>query len=134
MAFSCLLVFDLTVFVLTLARSIKLWTHKEPFLKLLFIDGAIMSYGPFVELIEIILGLLYYGYSATQLFWETPLADRLCSVILNLNLANVIILFVRHLLPALCPIALSPFSLLHLQVTNVNPFQTYTFSLKLTKR
>ncbi|KAF8500192.1 hypothetical protein F5888DRAFT_1632981 [Russula emetica] len=78
-AFSGLLVFDFTVFVLTMARSIKLWTHKEPFLKRIFIDG-----------------LLYYGYSAAQLFWEAPLADRLCSVIWNLNLVNVIILFVTN--------------------------------------
>jgi hypothetical protein len=55
------------------------------------------------------LGLLYYGYSAAQLFWEAPLADRLCSVIWNLNLVNVIVLFVRHFLPTLYPIALSPF-------------------------
>jgi len=40
-AFSGLLVVDFTVFVLTMARSIKLWTHKEPFLKLLFIDGLL---------------------------------------------------------------------------------------------
>jgi len=60
-AFSGLLVFDFTVFVLTMARSIKLWTHKEPFLKRIFIDG-----------------LLYYG------------------VIWNLNLVNVIILFVTN--------------------------------------
>ncbi|KAI0284581.1 hypothetical protein BGY98DRAFT_523784 [Russula aff. rugulosa BPL654] len=60
-AFSGLLVFDLTVFVLTMARSIKLWTHKEPFLKRIFIDG-----------------LLYYG------------------VIWNLNLVNVIVLFVTN--------------------------------------
>ena len=109
-AFSGLLVFDFTVFVLTLVRSIKLWTHKEPFLKQLFIDGAFMSYGLSVELTSRDhLGLLYYGYSAAELFWKAPLANRLCSVIWNLNLVNVIILLVRHFLPALFPIALSPF-------------------------
>jgi hypothetical protein len=110
LGFSALLVFDFTVFVLTMARSIKLWTQKEPFLKRLFIDGAFMSYGLFIQLTSRDhLGLLYYRYSAARLFWEAPLADRLCSVIWNLNLANVIVLFVRHFLPALCPIALSPF-------------------------
>jgi len=109
-AFSSLLVFDFTVFVLTMARSIKLWTHNEPFLKRLFIDGAFMSYGLFVELTSRDhLGLLYYGYSAAQLFWEVLLADRLCSVIWNLNLVNVVVLLVRHVLPALFPISLSPF-------------------------
>lgn len=109
-AFSGLLIFDFTVFVLTMARSIKLWTHKEPFLKRLFIDGAFMSYGLSVELTSRDhLGLLYYRYSAAQLFWEAPLADRLCSVIWNLNLVNVTVLLVRHFLPALFPIALSPF-------------------------
>jgi hypothetical protein len=108
--FSCLLVFDFTVFVLTMARSIKLWKQKkEPFLRRLFIDGASMSYGLFVELTSREhLGLLYYGYSIAQPVWETPLADRLCSVIWNLNLVNVIVLFVRHFLSALSPIALSP--------------------------
>jgi len=57
-AFSGLLVFDFTVFILTMTRSIKLRTHKEPFLKRLFIDG-----------------ILYY------------------SVICNLNLVNVLVLF-----------------------------------------
>ena len=109
-AFSGLLVFDFTGFVLTMARSIKLWTHKEPFLKRLFIDGLFMSYALFVELISRDhLGLLYYGYSTAQLFWEAPLADRLCSVIWNLNLVNVIVLFVRHYLLALSLVALSPF-------------------------
>jgi hypothetical protein len=108
-AFSGLLIFDFTVFVLTMARSIKLWMHKEPFLKRLFIDGAFTSHGVFVELMSRdFLGLLYYRYSGTQL-WEAPLADRLCSVIWNLNLVNVIVLFVRHFLSALFPIALSPF-------------------------
>jgi hypothetical protein len=111
-AFAGLLIFDFTVFVLTIARSIKLWTHsdKEPFLKRLFIDGALMSYRIFVVLISRDhLGFLYYRYPATQLFWEVPFADRLCSVICNVNLVNVIVLFVRHFLPALSPIALSPF-------------------------
>jgi hypothetical protein len=40
MAFSGLLVFDFTVFLLTMGRSIKLWTRTEPFLHRLFIDGA----------------------------------------------------------------------------------------------
>ena len=76
MAFSGLLVIDFTVFVLTMARSIKLWTHNEPFLKLLFIDGAFVSYGLFVELTSRdLLGLLYYRYSAAHQFWEAPLTD-----------------------------------------------------------
>jgi hypothetical protein len=40
MAFSGLLVLDFTVFVLTIARSIRLWKRSEPFLHHLFIDGA----------------------------------------------------------------------------------------------
>jgi len=40
-AFSCLLVFDLTVFILTVARSIKLWSRKEPFLRRVLMDGLI---------------------------------------------------------------------------------------------
>jgi hypothetical protein len=123
-AFSGLLVFDFTIFVLTMARSIKLRTHKEPFLKRLFIDGAFMSYGLFVELTSRdYLGLLYYGYSAAQQFWEAPLADRLCSVICNLNLVNVIVLFVRHFCLHFSPLFLARFALRRLQVTHVSPFK-----------
>ena len=69
-----------------------------------------MSYGLFVELTcRDNQGLLYYGYSAAQLFLEAPLANGLCSVICNLNLINVIIMFVRHSPPALHIIVLSPF-------------------------
>ncbi|KAH9962158.1 hypothetical protein BC827DRAFT_1130788, partial [Russula dissimulans] len=42
-AFSCLLVFDLTVFILTLARSIKLWSRKEPFLHRVLTDGTFLA-------------------------------------------------------------------------------------------
>jgi len=40
-AFSCLLVFDLTVFILTVARSIKLRSRKERFLHRVLMDGLI---------------------------------------------------------------------------------------------
>ncbi|KAH9992311.1 hypothetical protein BJV77DRAFT_1003007 [Russula vinacea] len=48
-------------FVLTMVRSMRLWTHKEPFLHRICIDG-----------------LLYYRYAIAQLFWEAPLANPLC--------------------------------------------------------
>jgi len=41
MAFSGLLVFDLTVFVLTIARSVRLWTRREPFLHRILFDGLL---------------------------------------------------------------------------------------------
>jgi hypothetical protein len=44
MAFSGLLVFDFTVFILTITRSFRLWNRREPFLHRLFIDGAFMTY------------------------------------------------------------------------------------------
>jgi len=47
-AFSGLLVFDFTIFVLTIARSLRLWTRREPFLHRIFFDG-----------------LLYYGVICT---------------------------------------------------------------------
>ena len=39
-AFSGLLVIDYTILILTIARSLRLWTRKEPFLHRLFIDSA----------------------------------------------------------------------------------------------
>ncbi|KAI0264628.1 hypothetical protein BC834DRAFT_970581 [Gloeopeniophorella convolvens] len=55
-AFVGLLVFDFTVFVLTVWRSIRLRTHNEPFLDRLFIDGF-MYYGVIwnLNLVNIIL-------------------------------------------------------------------------------
>jgi hypothetical protein len=41
MAFSGLLVFDFTVFVLTIARSLRLWRHREPFLHRIIFDGLL---------------------------------------------------------------------------------------------
>jgi len=69
MAYSGLLVVDLTVFVLTIARSIRLWTRSEPFLHRVFIDGAFMTLPQQLTSRHdvIILGLLYYGYSMQQL-------------------------------------------------------------------
>jgi len=43
-AFSGLLIFDLTVFILTVARSIRLWSRKEPFIHRVLTDG-LMYYG-----------------------------------------------------------------------------------------
>jgi len=42
-AFSGLLIFDLTIFILTVARSIKLWSRsrKEPFIHRVLVDGLI---------------------------------------------------------------------------------------------
>lgn len=69
MAYSGLLVVDFTVFVLTIARSIRLWTRSEPFLHRVFIDGAFMTLPHQLTSRHdvIILGLLYYGYSMQQL-------------------------------------------------------------------
>ncbi|KAI9508242.1 hypothetical protein F5148DRAFT_932007 [Russula earlei] len=43
-AFSGLLVFDFTVFVLTVASSIRIWTRREPFIHRLVMDG-LLYYG-----------------------------------------------------------------------------------------
>ena len=43
-AFSGLLLVDTTVLVLTVNRSIQLWTRKEPFLHRLLIDGMSMTH------------------------------------------------------------------------------------------
>jgi len=40
-AFSGLLVFDFTVFVLTIARSLRLWTRREPLLHRIIFDGLL---------------------------------------------------------------------------------------------
>lgn len=107
-AFLGLLIVDLTVFVLTIARSIRLWTRREPFLCRLFIDGAF--YDIPIPTDEPTLrdhaGLLYYGYVTAS--WEPPLADHTVSVIWNLNLANIIVLLVRHFLSSMCFIILMP--------------------------
>lgn len=52
MAYSGLLVVDFTVFVLTIARSIRLWTHSEPFLYRILFDGAFMTPIPINEPIK----------------------------------------------------------------------------------
>lgn len=57
------------------------------------------------------------------------MADRLYSVIWNLNLVNVIILFVRHFLSGLCPINLSPFCSAPPLGDRCKPLQTYKNSL-----
>jgi len=58
-AYMGLLIVDFTVFVLTIARSIRLWTHREPFLHRLFIDG-----------------FLYYG-----VIWNLNLANIIVLVV-----------------------------------------------------
>jgi len=59
MAYSGLLVVDFTVFVLTIARSIRLWTRSEPFLHRVFVDG-LLYYGVIcnLNLVNIILLLV----------------------------------------------------------------------------
>jgi hypothetical protein len=66
MAFSGFLVIDLTIFVLTIACSIRLWTRKEPFLHRLLIDGAFVTYTyhSTSRYYEITPGLFYYWYVA----------------------------------------------------------------------
>jgi hypothetical protein len=54
------------------------------------------------------LGLVYYRYAAAQLFWKRHWLTHSASVIWNLNLVNIIVLLVRHVLLALCSIALRP--------------------------
>jgi len=63
-AFSGLLVVDFTVFILTMGRSIKLWTRKEPFLHRLFVDG-----------------FLYYG-----IIWNFNLVNVLVLLFVNPNI------------------------------------------------
>jgi hypothetical protein len=58
-AYMGLLIVDFTVFVLTIARSVRLRTHSEPFLHRLFIDGAFITY---------LCHLISQHYDITQAF------------------------------------------------------------------
>jgi hypothetical protein len=58
-AYMGLLIVDFTVFILTIARSVRLWTHREPFLQRLFIDGAFITY---------LCHLMSQHYEITQAF------------------------------------------------------------------
>jgi len=95
-AFSGLLVLDFTVFVLTIARSIRLWTRQgrqEPFLKRIFFDS-----------------LLYYGvilnfnlFNVIVLLVITPridLSTPVFAVILSVVMVSRIMINLRD--PTLC--------------------------------
>jgi len=78
-AFSGLLVFDLTVFVLTMARSITLWTRKEPFLHRLFLDG-LLYYGVIWNLNLVNIVVLLTVNPAINL--STPVFTNVLSVVM----------------------------------------------------
>jgi hypothetical protein len=78
-AFSGLLVFDFTVFVLTMARSIRLWTQKEPFLHRIFIDGLVYySVIWNLNLVNIIVLLV----TNPDLDLSTPIFTNILSVVM----------------------------------------------------
>jgi len=103
--FSGLLVFDFTVFILTVARSLRLWNNREPFLRRLFIDGPFMTYSCHFTADVTISSRPSLLWVCTSSFWGSQPADHTVSVICSLNLLNIIVL-VRHFLDTLYSINL----------------------------
>jgi hypothetical protein len=97
-AYSGLLVVDFTVFVLTISRSIKLRSSKEPFLHRLFIDGtstthAFHSANRHYNIIR--FSVLWVW---RKLYWGERWTDLSVSVISSLNLVNIVLLVCQVLL------------------------------------
>jgi len=80
-AFSALLIFDFTVFVLTMARSIKLWTHKEPFIHRIFIDG-LLYYGVIWNLNLVNVIALFATNRNHTFHLSTPIITNVLSVVM----------------------------------------------------
>lgn len=78
-AFSGLLVFDFTVFILTITRSFRLWNRREPFLHRLFIDG-LLYYGVICSLN--LLNIIILVVIKPRIDLSTPIVTNVLSVVM----------------------------------------------------
>jgi len=87
-AFSGLLLFDFTIFILTMARSFHLWNRREPFIHRLFIDG-LLYYGVICSLnvlnIVILVGIQPRIDLSTPIFTNVVSVVMVSRIMINLR-------------------------------------------------
>jgi len=76
-AFSGLLLFDFTIFILTIYRSFRLWNRREPFLHRFFLDG-LLYYGVICSLN--LLNIIVLVVIKPRIDLSTPIFTNLVSV------------------------------------------------------